>query len=200
MKYDLFLKEDNYIDFSNSLIQKKATEIFNGMDGEREKAEAAYRYVRDQIPHSFDVNASVITAKASDVLYYETGICHAKANLLAALLRSQGIPAGFCFQHITLVEDDSYGYCLHGYNAVFIEGKWIQLDARGNKAGVSAEFSMDEPILAFPNRIEYEEYFFSGIYADPDSATMKMLERATTIQEVMEWLPEYPVNKPDIVL
>ena len=59
-----------------------------------EKAKIAYEYVRDEIPHSFAIDSKIITAKASDVLRYKTGICHAKANLLAALLRSQSIPVG----------------------------------------------------------------------------------------------------------
>ncbi|HEY5556236.1 transglutaminase domain-containing protein [Acetobacterium sp.] len=96
---------------------------------EVEKAKVAYHFVRDEIPHSFDCNARVITASASDVLIHQTGICHAKANLLAALLRFQNIPTGFCFQHITLSDDDSLGYCVHAYNAVFwrtIGSGWMQ--------------------------------------------------------------------------
>ena len=199
MNYDIFLQEDNYVDFSNPLIKKKASEIFHGIPTQREKAEAAYRYVRDEIAHSFDINASIITATASDVLKYRTGICHAKSILLAALLRLQEIPAGFCFQHITLADDESLGYCLHCYNAIFIEEKWIQLDVRGNKIGVAAEFSMENPILAFPNRKEYDEYTFPGIYATPDQNTMKMLEQSKTIQDIMDHIPEYPTNKPDFL-
>lgn len=29
------------------------------------------------------------------------------------ILRNQGIPTGMCYQHLTLAEDDSKGYCLH---------------------------------------------------------------------------------------
>lgn len=158
----------------------------------------AYEFVRDEIPHSFDCNARIITARASDVLLYQTGICHAKANLLAALLRSQGIPTGFCFQHITLAVDDSLGYCVHASNAVFINNKWIKLDARGNKQGVNAQFSTDEPILAYPNRKEYDEYFFDGIFASPHKATMQMLEKAKSLQDIMDNIPENVTEKPDI--
>ncbi len=72
------------------------------------------------------------TAKASDVLMYKTGICHAKANLLAALPRSQCIPTGFRFQRITLADDESMGYCVHCYNTVWLGKTWGKLDARGN--------------------------------------------------------------------
>lgn len=137
-------------------------------------------------------------AKASDVLINKTGICHAKANLLAALLRSAGIPAGMCFQHITLAEDDKWGYAAHCYNAVFLHGKWIKLDARGNTKGRNAQFSLDEQILAYPNRKEYDEYFWKGIYADPHMDTMKMLDNAKTLQDIIDNIPDYVHEIPDI--
>ncbi|MDF2565141.1 MAG: transglutaminase domain protein [Massilibacillus sp.] len=113
-----FLEENNYIDFHSMIIQEN--DIFDMRMSDEEKARAAFEFVRDKIPHSFDCKATVITAKASEVLKYKTGICHAKSNLLAALLRSQGIPTGFRYQHLTLLNDDSAGYCLHCYNAIYI--------------------------------------------------------------------------------
>ena len=138
-----FLRKTAFVDYSTENIRMKADELFNGISDDTEKARIAYEFVRDKIPHSFDIDATVITAKASDVLIHETGICHAKANLLAALLRSQRIPVGFCFQHLTLMDDDSAGYCVHCYNAVFLDGHWVKIDARGNKPGVDAQFSLD---------------------------------------------------------
>lgn len=195
---DKFLQASEYIDYNSKLIQKKAAKLFSSNMTEIEKVKTAYEFVRDKIPHSFDCNAETITAKASDVLKYKTGICHAKANLLAALLRSQGIPTGFCFQHITLMDDDSQGYCVHCYNAVFLNDKWIKLDARGNKQGVNAQFSLDEPILAFPNRKEYDEYFWEGIYASPHTPTMEMLEKATSIQDIMDNILDTVEEEADI--
>lgn len=189
MGLSVFLSESEYVDFLSPVIREKADELFYGIRGDAEKAEAAFEYVRDEIPHSFDIEATIITARASDVLMHKTGICHAKANLLAALLRSQGIPAGFCFQRLTLMKDDSSGYCIHCYNAVCLGDRWVKLDARGNKPGVNAQFSLDEPRLAFPVRKEYDEYFWNGIYARPHWETMKMLERATSIREVMDNMP-----------
>lgn len=199
MLMDKFLKENKYIDFNSDIIQKKAEELFSDDMSDIEKAEKAFKFVRDEIPHSFDINADKVTSSASDVLRYKTGICHAKANLLAALLRSQGIPAGFCFQHLTLDADDSRGYCVHALNAVMLNGKWVKIDTRGNKKGVNAQFSLDEPKLAFPCRSEYDEYFFEGIYAIPDTETMKLLERAKDIQEVASGLPEMLSIEPIII-
>jgi transglutaminase-like putative cysteine protease len=194
----LFLSENKYIDFSSSIIVEKAKELFFRANTNIDKTKIAYEYVRDEISHSFDINAKIITVKASDVLIHKTGICHAKANLLAALLRLEGIPVGFCFQHITLMSDDSLGYCVHCYNAVFIDSHWIKLDARGNTNGKNAQFSLSKPILAFPNRKEYDEYYWNGIYANPHVDTMKMLEKAKSLQDIIDNIPDYVVEHPEI--
>ncbi|MBQ8392470.1 MAG: transglutaminase family protein [Clostridia bacterium] len=194
-----FLEETKYVDYSSENIQSKAVELFSTGMTEVEKAKIAFEFVRDEIPHSFDCNAEIITVKASEVLKFKTGICHAKANLLAALLRSQGIPTGFCFQHITLADDDSLGYCVHAYNAVFVDGKWIYLDARGNKSGVNAQFSTDKPILAFPIRPQYDEYLWKGIYSSPHISTMKMLESANCLQNIIDNIPDEVTEEPDLV-
>lgn len=193
-----FLEATPYVDFLSPIIETQTKRLFAGQVSEIEKSKTAYEFVRDEIPHSFDCNATVITAKASDVLLRKTGICHAKANLLAALLRSQGIPAGFCFQHITLLDDDSMGYCVHAFNAVYLEGKWVLLDARGNKEGVHAAFSLGEPILAFPPRPAYDEYLWDGIFAAPHQETMTMLEQAKSTADILAQIPDFLKDTPDL--
>ena len=194
---DKFLAASRYIDFDADNIQAKIYELFSDSMSSIDKARIAFEFVRDEIPHSFDCDATVITARASDVLKYRTGICHAKANLLAALLRSQGVPTGFCFQRITLADDNSMGYCVHAFNAVYVGGKWIKLDARGNKPGVHTHFSTEEPSLAFECRPEYEEHFWKGIYAEPHLATMRTLEESRHLQDVIEKLPDEIDTAPD---
>ncbi|MDR1674663.1 MAG: transglutaminase family protein [Oscillospiraceae bacterium] len=194
----VFLSENKYIDFSSKIIQLKVAELLSRVADDVEKARIAYEFVRDEIPHSFDCNAKIITAKASDALLHKTGICHAKANLLAAFLRSQNIPTGFCFEHITLADDESFGYCVHAFNAVWLCGHWIKLDARGNKEDVNAQFSLDEPILAYPPRVRYDEYFYPGIYANPHKETMRMLEKAKCLQDIIDNIPDCVIDLPDM--
>lgn len=195
----IFLQEDYYIDYSSGIIQSKAAKLFSENMTDLEKTKATYLFVRDEISHSFDCDAEIITARASDVLLHKTGICHAKANLLAALLRSQKIPTGFCFEHITLADDDSLGYCVHAFNAVLLDRKWIKLDARGNKQGVNAEFSDTGSILAYPIRKEYDEYFFDGIYANSHKESMQMLEKAKSLQDIIDNIPNHVMESPDII-
>ena len=55
-----------------------------------------------------------------------------------------------------LKQDDETAPVLiyHGLNGVYVKEckKWMCLDARGNKEGVDARFSLDEECLAFPVR------------------------------------------------
>lgn len=195
---DAFTQESYYVNFSSINIILKGKEIFNGITNDTQKAKIAFEFVRDKIPHTFDISTDVVTAKASDVLENKTGICHAKANLLAALLRAEGIKVGFCFQHITLAEDDSLGYCVHCYNAIYVQGKWIKVDARGNTKGKNAQFSLTKPMLAYSNRPQYDEYFWPGIYANPHMDTMAMLEKSKSIQDIIDNIPDYVTEIPDI--
>ncbi len=194
----IFLTEHPYIDYPAPIIRAKAGELFSGIESPLERVRIAYEFVRDEIPHSFDIGSDTITARASDVLAQGTGICHAKANLLAALLRGIGTPAGFCYQHITLADDDSLGYCVHCYNAVYVNEHRFFLDARGNTNGRCALFSPERPVLAYRNRSEYDEYFWKGIYASPQMGIMRMLDAAVTRHDIIDNLQDYIEGEPDI--
>ena len=91
---------------------------------------AIYEFVRDDIKNSWDVQDKCVTKFATEVLEQGVGICWAKANLLAALLRACGIPAGICYQRLTLGDVPETGFCIHALNAVYIKSlnRWIRLD------------------------------------------------------------------------
>lgn len=156
---------------------------------QKDAAKAVFTFVRDEISHSFDIGADVVTVKASEVLKEKTGICHAKANLLAAMLRSIGIPCGICFEYLHFSRREN-AYCLHAFNAIYLDMEWIFVDARGNKDGVDAQFEAEgEPKLAFLPDEKRGEYFVNGIFVAPHEETMQCLEESNTIEEVMDTLP-----------
>ncbi|MCH1624377.1 transglutaminase-like domain-containing protein [Ferdinandcohnia quinoae] len=185
-KMEDYLLELNVVDFSHSLIQEKADELFRPTQTEIEKAKIAYEFVRDDVSHSWDIQGERVTCKASDVLTFKEGICYAKSNLLAALLRSQGIPTGFCYQRLMLFDTPEKGYCIHALNAVYLNSinKWVRLDSRGNKTGVDAQFSIDEEKLAFPIQEEFDEKDYPIIYANPNHKTIRVLEENTNVLEM----------------
>ena len=151
------------------------------LDNEVDTVKRTYHFVRDEIKHSWDIQDRRVTARASDVLQEKVGICWAKANLLAALLRANQIPAGICYQRLTLEDTPESGYCIHALNAVYLSSlkSWIRLDARGNKEGIQAEMSLDQEQLAFAVRPELGEIDYQEVYAEPLPVTMDILEKST---------------------
>lgn len=188
-----YLEELNVVDYSHPMIQKKVAELFKLELSEIEKIKIAYEFVRDQISHSWDIQSDRVTCKASDVLFYQEGICYAKANLLAAILRSVGIPTGFCYQRLMIFDTPEDGYSLHALNGVFLTSlnRWIRLDARGNKPGVNAQFSINEEYLAFPIREEFAEKDYPTIFVKPNPKTIKTLENHRHALDMYKYyLPE----------
>ena len=149
----------------------------------------AYETVRDRYPHSMDVNAPEVSVSASDVLRHGHGICFAKSHLLAAVLRACGVPAGLAYQK--LAEDDGERTYLHALNVVWLAGqaRWIRLDARGNKPGVDARFSVETEHLAFPIRADVGERDFAEIHAEPLPSTLAALRNSRTLTELKQCLP-----------
>ena len=175
-----YLSYSYYIDWKNPNIIQKAKDLLI-LDNEVDTVKRTYHFVRDEIKHSWDIQDRRVTARASDVLQEKVGICWAKANLLAALLRANQIPAGICYQRLTLEDTPESGYCIHALNAVYLSSlkSWIRLDARGNKDGIQAEMSLDQEQLAFAVRPELGEIDYQEVYAEPLPVTMDILEKST---------------------
>jgi transglutaminase-like putative cysteine protease len=190
---DDYLLELDEVDYSHPLIKEKAAELFTSSQTEIEKVKVAFEFVRDEISHSWDIQGLKVTCKASEVLRHKVGICYAKSHLLASLLRSQDIPAGFCYQRLMLFDAPDKGYCIHALNAIFLQSlhKWIRLDARGNKKGVNARFSIDKEQLAFAIQEEFGEKDYPIIYVRPNSKTISVLKQHTDALEMYQYhLPE----------
>ncbi len=84
------------------------------------------------------------------------------------------------------------------FTAVFLQNRWVKLDARGNTNGKNALFCLETPILAFQNRKEFDEYFWKGIYAAPHYETMRMLGKATSLKDIVDNIPDTITETPDI--
>lgn len=187
-----FLVPSQYIDFVHPLVASKAAELARDVEGKTAIARRCFEFVRDEIKHSWDFKLNPVTCRASDVLRHGTGYCYAKSHLLAALLRANAIPAGLCYQRLS-VNDEGAPYCLHGLNAVYLEEHgWYRIDARGNKPGVSADFCPPRESLAFPIR-EKEERDLPEIWAEPLPVVTAVLENSSDVAQVC-------ANLPDILL
>ncbi|MBN4050628.1 transglutaminase family protein, partial [Gammaproteobacteria bacterium AH-315-M22] len=126
-----YLASSKHIDWHTPEILVKAKELATGIENKQAIAKVCFEFVRDEIKHSQDYQLDLISCKASDVLHYGAGYCYAKSHLLAALLRANGIPAGLCYQRLT-IDNNIPPFCLHGLNAVFLQKHgWYRIDPRG---------------------------------------------------------------------
>ena len=184
--FEEYLRETPSINFSHPLIEAKIKELCEKSYSQIDYIKNAYEFVRDEIPHSWDIKAKVVSKNAAEVLKNKTGICWTKSCLLAALLRGNGIPAGISYQKLTRGDDDGDGYIIHALNTVYVPElqKWIRLDARGNKSTVHAEFSLEEEKLAFPIRTQYAEIDYRDNNSDLDERLVKILSDVDAVMNI----------------
>lgn len=183
-----YLASSEYIDWKKPEVFAQAKDLASGASGTEEITRRCFEFVRDEIRHSLDYKINPVTCKASDVLRHRTGYCYAKSHLLAALLRANEIPAGLCYQRLTIT--DVPPFCLHGLNAVHLKSYgWYRIDSRGNKQGVSAEFCPPVEKLAFPI-VTQGESDLPEIWAEPLPVITEILINSKTYQDVADNLPD----------
>lgn len=134
-----YLSATEQIQSEDSEIVELSKSITLGISDDYEKARAIHDWVAKNIYYDFDAlssgNYSGMDAK--NVLLTKKGVCEGYANLMAALLRSQSIPckiqSGYALGIDTNQEWNSTNISTtegnHAWNEVFVNGKWIIVDA-----------------------------------------------------------------------
>ena len=184
-----YLQETDIIDYNNSTIQILAKQLSHNCKDDVQIAKNCFEYVRDEIRHSGDYKDDITTRTASEVLKHKTGWCYAKAFLLAALLRVNGIPTGFTYQRLSCSEYKDDIYCLHGLNWVYLKAYgWYRVDARGNKEGVDAQFIPPVEKLAF--ELSENEFDLSDNLAEPLPVIVETLRKYNTYDEMICHFPD----------
>ncbi|MBD1867414.1 transglutaminase family protein [Cyanobacteria bacterium FACHB-471] len=188
-----YLKATKVIDWQHPEVIELAKQIASDHPTSTAIAKACFEWVRDQICHSVDYQMNPVTCRASDVLKYKTGYCYAKSHLLAALLRANQIPTGFCYQRLS-IDDQGAPYSLHGFNAIHLSKMgWYRVDARGNKTGINAQFTPPQEQLAYEIRLP-EEADFQTIFAEPLQVVIEALQAQTKWDEMHRNLPDICLN------
>ncbi len=186
-----YLAATDVIDWKEPSLKAKAQALGSGYKSEIDAAKLLFEWVRDEVPHSNDIASDLVTCRASEVLHKGTGVCYAKSHLLAALLRANNIPAGFCYQ--VLKRDPPFeGMVLHGLNGVYLKSlkKWIRIDARGNTSGCNARFGTEKEQLAFPVNPGAGEFIYDTIFVSPAKVIVEMLNSFESLTEMWPHLPE----------
>lgn len=180
-----FLAASEAIDRDHPAVQRLAGQV--RQPRVLDTIRVAYETVRDRFPHSMDIQAPGVSVSASDVLRHGHGICFAKSHLLAAVLRACGVPTGLAYQKLAGGERTF----LHALNVVWLadHGRWIRLDARGNKPGVEARFSVDVEYLAYPVQVDLGERDFAEIHSQPLPSGLAALRSSRTLEELTLCLP-----------
>ncbi|MGD1917611.1 MAG: transglutaminase family protein [Pleurocapsa sp.] len=187
MPSEKYLAVTEIIDWQNPQILELARQLQT--PEVKTTVKACFEWVRDNIRHSYDYQMNPVTCVASEVLKYKTGYCFAKSHLLAALLRANSIPAGFCYQRLS-VFDNGAPYSLHGFNGVYLaKYGWYRLDARGNKLGINAQFTPPQEQLAFEINFP-EEIDCKQIFSEPLPKVVSRLQTHNTWDELLHNLPD----------
>lgn len=128
---EAFLGASSECDAKDTKIRRLARRAVRGSKTPTEKADALRKYVTDYIT---DKNMNVGFATASEVARNRSGDCTEHGILLAALARAAGLPARGVGGIVEIPatagisrEQGSFGY--HMWTQVYIDGKWIDIDA-----------------------------------------------------------------------
>ena len=196
MNFKEYLAVTEIIDWQNPQILELAHQLKTPKPNTT--AKACFEWVRDNIHHSSDYQMNPVTCVASQVLKHKTGYCYGKSHLLAALLRANSIPAGFCYQRLS-VFDNGAPYSLHGLNGVYLnEYGWYRADARGNKPGVDAQFNPPQEQLAFKINFS-EETDSKHIFAEPLPKVVLALQTYDTWDDLLHNLPDAEKEELNII-
>jgi hypothetical protein len=97
-----FLRSTEIIDWLHPDVSACALRLRGDSNDPLVIARRCFEWVRDEIKHTADYGLKPVTCAASEVLQEGSGYCYAKSHLLAAVLRANGIPAGLCYQRLSL--------------------------------------------------------------------------------------------------
>lgn len=187
---DEFLAATDIIDSNNPTIVAAAADIVGDARNDEEVADRCFKWVRDFVRHSSDHQIPVVTCTASDVLKHRAGFCYAKSHLLVALLRARGVPAALCYQRLAF-DDTASSFFLHGLVAVYLKRfGWYRVDPRGDKPGISSDFSPPVERLPYTPKLT-GEMDVPGRFSDAMACVVGTLRQWPTAAEVRANLPDY---------
>lgn len=174
-----YLRCTEAVDFDEPAVAGLASAIGGGAD--MDVLRRAFELVRDRFPHSRDIGGDEVPFSASDVIRTGHGLCYAKSHLLAALLRYHGIPAGFCYQRL----NDDGTFLLHCYNAAYVDGRWLRVDARGNNGSVHVEFDPDGDMRAIKTDEALGEKDYPVVFSRPDPGVIRALRTYRSLSQMV---------------
>lgn len=189
---DDFLRPTPVVDADHPEVKRRAVALRGRLADPIAVAKACFEWVRDEIRHARDIGFAGVPCSASETLEAGAGYCYAKSHLLAALLRANGIPAGFCYQRLSR-DGTGAPFALHALNAVRLSGLgWYRIDARGDRACIRTFFTPPFEKLAYTVSLTGESNL-PEVWPEPLPGIVTALRRATTSEDLYSNLPDIPV-------
>ena len=140
-KNSVYLQSIQMIDFNNNMeAVKKAKELTKNAKNDREKVEAIYNYIVENVKYDKEKAVKVGTnyiPVIDNTFKSDSGICYDYASLFAGMLRSENIPTKLVMGRSTNVSE------YHAWNEVYFAdtNEWLIVDTtvdagllKGNKA------------------------------------------------------------------
>lgn len=133
-----YLAATEYIQSSDSEIVSLSNEITQGLCDNYDKVQAIHDWVAENIFYDFDAfyNGDLNGVDAKSVLNSKKSVCAGYANLMAALIRCQGLPcrvqSGFALgigEEQKWTSANKYKESNHAWNEVYVDERWIIIDA-----------------------------------------------------------------------
>ena len=144
---ELYLEPTFFMDWDQPVVKARALELIEGIEGEVEQAKRLFYFVRDTYWYSpYHVSFEHHKLKASYLLTRKgnstKAYCTEKAVLFAAFCRAVGIPNRLIFCNVrNHIATDRFEEIIgtnlmvfHGYNEVYVNGKWVKCTVAFNKA------------------------------------------------------------------
>lgn len=132
-----------YLNYDHPSVSEFARAHTQGLVTPKEISIALFKVVRDRFvynPYNLDLNPEAM--RASEILKRSSAYCNEKAIVLAAALRSLGIPARLYFGNVrnhlatdkltNIIGTDIMAF--HGCVEVFLDGKWLKATPAFNAA------------------------------------------------------------------
>ncbi|RVT48110.1 transglutaminase-like domain-containing protein [Rubrivivax albus] len=130
-----FVQASRYCDAASEPVRDAAADITRGARTDRDRAVRVFHWTRDEIRYVVGIHRH----RASETLRLRAGSCSNKANLMAAMLRSIGIPSGFHVHRVRtreyfgpLCSDRFKVFVSHESNhvsgCVLLGGRWLEAD------------------------------------------------------------------------
>lgn len=163
-----FLLSNQYVNYTDtSEVVKKAKELTEGKETDVEKLEAIYDYIISNIVYDTEKAKTVTSGYlpiVDDILNKKKGICFDYASIMAAMLRSQSIPAKLVTGYSTNlnvfhawneVYTEETGWII--LNQMFFDGKeWKLMDST---IASSAKQSKSPRIIEHTNKLIDKKYY-----------------------------------------